>query len=258
MTLIDYNGDGATSYWYHIGDARFTEGEQIVGKSSGAIATVSSVSNGSKDITSKFVFDDGQRDGYYDCARLIRKTSESAPLDDILVKSLTVSKSLVVITDVHESYCNRLQRHSSVFTARVDLGGFEPDGTFELSDSIDFRPSVGMQLGVGDSFIDSVDPVATSPTDISDYNNATGSGVIVDPSESGRNFESVSTKLNGTLRDSESMVGDISFYVPRIDKVFLHKQGHSKLYREHHHYPQLNQMIDDAIELFEVFLPAFT
>ena len=64
--------------------------------------------------------------------------------------------------------------------ARVDLGGFEPDGTFELSDSIDFRPSVGMQLGVGDSLY-SVDPVATSPTDISDYNNATGSGVIVDP-----------------------------------------------------------------------------
>ena len=116
-----------------------------------------------------------------------------------------------------------------------------------------------MQLGVGDSLY-SVDPVATSPTDISDYNNATGSGVIVDPlSESGRNFESTSAKLNGTPRDSESMVGDITFYVPRIDKVFLHKTGSFQIAQG---TPSLSptkpKAIDDAIELFEVFLPAFT
>ena len=257
--LIDYNGTGATSYWYHIGDARFTEGEQIVGKSSGAIATVSNVSNGSKEITSKFVFDDGQRDGYYDCARLIRKTSESAPLDDILIVFDCFQVTGGAFIDV-QSYSAIDYKDIPVYSpARVDLGGFEPDGTFELSDSIDFRPSVGMQLGVGDSLY-SVDPVATSPTDISDYNNATGNGVIVDPlSESGRNFESSSAKLNGTPRDSESMVGDISFYVPRIDKVFLHKTGSFQIAQG---TPSLSptkpKAIDDAIELFEVFLPAFT
>ena len=32
---------------------------------------------------------------------------------------------------------------------KVDLGGLEPDGTFELSDSVDFRPQVGQILGSG-------------------------------------------------------------------------------------------------------------
>ena len=31
---------------------------------------------------------------------------------------------------------------------KVDLGGLEPDGQFELSDALDFRPSVG-QLYTG-------------------------------------------------------------------------------------------------------------
>ena len=31
--------------------------------------------------------------------------------------------------------------------SRVDLGGLEPDGTFELSDCVDFRPVVGQILG---------------------------------------------------------------------------------------------------------------
>ena len=30
---------------------------------------------------------------------------------------------------------------------KIDLGGLEPDGTFELSDSVDFRPQVGQIIG---------------------------------------------------------------------------------------------------------------
>ena len=30
---------------------------------------------------------------------------------------------------------------------KVDLGGLEPDGTFELSDCLDFRPVVGQIIG---------------------------------------------------------------------------------------------------------------
>ena len=258
--LIDYN-QGATSYWYYVGDNRFSEGEQVVGKSSDAIATISSVSQGSQNITSKFIFDDGQRDGYYDVAKLIRKTSEPAPLDDILVVfdcfQLTSGGDFFDV----QSYLDIDYKDIPVYSpARVDLGGFEPDGQFELSDSVDFRPSVGSQLGVGNNLY-SVDPVVTSPTDISDYNNASGAGVIVDPldADEGRDFESSSASIIGTPRNGESLVGDISFYVPRIDRIFLHKSGSFQISQG---TPALSPTkpkgVDDAIELFEVTLPAYT
>ena len=62
--VIDFNA-GATSYYYMISGA-FTEDESIVGQTSGATGTVDSVSQGSPNITDRYFFDNGQRDGYYD------------------------------------------------------------------------------------------------------------------------------------------------------------------------------------------------
>ena len=68
-TLV--NGVGATD---------FTTGETITGQFSGATATASVITAGSKNITNLFVLDTGQRDNFYDIARLVRKPTSSVPL----------------------------------------------------------------------------------------------------------------------------------------------------------------------------------
>ena len=47
----------------------FTTSDTITGGSSGATATVSAVTAGSADITSRFLLDTGMRDNYYDIAK---------------------------------------------------------------------------------------------------------------------------------------------------------------------------------------------
>ncbi len=51
----------------------------ITGASSGATAAVSAVTAGSKVITSNFTLDTGQRDNFYDIARVVRKKGVAAP-----------------------------------------------------------------------------------------------------------------------------------------------------------------------------------
>ena len=62
-------------------------GETITGIHSGATATASVITAGSKNITNLFTLDTGQRDNYYDISRLVRKPAASIPLGR-LVSSL--------------------------------------------------------------------------------------------------------------------------------------------------------------------------
>lgn len=70
----------------------------------------------------------------------------------------------------------------------------------------------------------------------------------------GTNASAVDTPVSGT-----NSVGDISFYVGRIDKVFLHRNGTFQIVEGTSSItPTKPKAIDDAIELFEVKIPAFT
>ena len=66
------------------GATDFTAAETITGSSSGATATVGTLTAGSKVITNSFVLDSGQRDNYYDIARVVRKPNAASPLEDFL------------------------------------------------------------------------------------------------------------------------------------------------------------------------------
>ena len=50
----------------------FTTSDTITGQSSGATATITAVTEGSENITNNFAFDTGQRDNFYDIARIVR------------------------------------------------------------------------------------------------------------------------------------------------------------------------------------------
>ena len=76
MSYVLEAGFGATD---------FTTSDTITGSSSNATAAVSAVTSGSKVITSNFTLDTGQRDNFYDIARLFRKKSAAAPRGRLLV-----------------------------------------------------------------------------------------------------------------------------------------------------------------------------
>ena len=57
------------------------------------------------------------------------------------------------------------------------------------------------------------------------------------------------TPIPGTTVDA-----DISFYVPRIDRVFLHQTGEFEVVNGYPDItPQKPQPVDNAIEMFELF-----
>jgi hypothetical protein len=106
------------------------------------------------------------------------------------------------------------------------LGGLEPDGTFELSDSLDFRPVCGQILGTS-TFGSNNAQDPTSPVNLSTDAQFAPFGYTT-----GRNFEGSRTGISSTGANAtdtpvtgSSFVGDISFFVGRYDKVFLHKSG---------------------------------
>ena len=265
--LIDYNGTGNTSYWYYTNNNQFVEGETVVGQTSSAIATITTVSQGSPNITNRFFFDNGQRDGFYDLAKITRKVGEPAPNNPILIVfDFFTSSGGGDFYDVN-SYSSIDYKDIPVYSpSRVDLGGLEPDGTFELSDCVDFRPAVGQILKL--STFASANPDLSNILDLSDYNSGSGDGAMYSPFsyENGRSFLSSRTNITAsganavdTPVDQTSVVGDIDFYVGRIDKVFLHKSGEIQIASG---VPALSptrpKSIDECIELFELNIPAYT
>ena len=63
----------------------FTTSDTITGQSSGATATITAITEGSENITKNFAFDTGQRDNFYDIARIVRKQGIPAPTGRLIV-----------------------------------------------------------------------------------------------------------------------------------------------------------------------------
>ena len=66
-------------------NASVAGGETITGESSGATAKTTAVTAGDIVVTSRYELDTGQRDNFYDVARLVRKPGQSAPTGRLLV-----------------------------------------------------------------------------------------------------------------------------------------------------------------------------
>jgi len=245
---------GSTYYFYYI-SGTFTDGESVVGETNSGVATLSNIAVGSPNIKNNFTFDDGQRDGYYDLCKLVRKTGVPTPTGKLLILFDYFTSSAGDYFDV-ESYSSIDYGDIPVYSPnRVDLGGLEPDGTFELSDAVDCRPVVADIIGT--SGFESATMNPASPIDISD----SSSGINISPFKyESRDFSSSNGAVaQDTPVPGSSIVGDISFYVGRIDKVFLHKSGAFQISSG---IPSLTptkpNAVDDSIELFEIKIPAYT
>ena len=148
-------------------------------------AAISQANLGSAtDITSKFIFDNGQRDSYYDHSTLTLKPNVRPPVGPLVVfyDRFTSSGSGFFTVD---SYSQIEYGNIPVYVSPTN------NNTFKLRDCLDFRPvRADATTGSGSTFVFDIESSTTGPKIVKN-----GSDIIL----------------------------DYAFYVPRIDKVVLDK-----------------------------------
>ena len=176
----------------YLNDQEFFVGEVIEFEESAINTTVEGIVEGSyKDITTSFKLNRGQKDEYYDYSRLVRNKGTQEP-----------SRKLLVIFD---HYTVPTNDQGDVFTVNsYDEERFTTDipfinGTVRASDTLDFRPRVAF-----------FDPTVTTDRSPFDFSARTSE------------FNNLPSRI---LAPGEGSIISHSYYLPRIDKIYLDISG---------------------------------
>jgi hypothetical protein len=200
---------------------RFNVGEVINFKESNISTNLVSITIGTyKDITNDFSLDRGQKNQYYDYCRIVRNSGATEP-----------SRRLKIVFDY---YSVPSSDNGDAFTVlSYDAARYSNDIPFvgfpavRGSDILDFRPYV---------------PV---------FSSTTSSPFAFES----RNF---GTSLKTILSPGETFLIGYSFYLPRIDKVYLNKLGEFYIEKGVSSLsPKSPTLADDVMELATIILPAY-
>jgi hypothetical protein len=219
----------------------FASGETITGESSGASATVGTLTGGSIDIKNSYLFDDGQRDNFYDIARIVRKTSAAAPTGRLLIvyDYLEHGAGDVFTVDSYVDIANQMDYEDiPTYTAtKVDPESPAPAGQFPLRDSYDFRPRVADIAGTS-STLETVDEIT------------------------GNSFDFYSRQYSGTAsstvdfcKPGSLIQSDLEYYLSRKSYVVIDTRGAINVIDAPKSFADLPV---DVMKLATISLPAFT
>ena len=247
--ILIENDSNTCFFYYKDGSGKFQNGEGITFTDGVAKAgTISNLSNGSKEITDNFVFDDGQRDSFYDISKITRKTGAPAPTNPlmIIVDFFTHSGAGNVFTGNSYGTLGFAEIPSYVADRFDPSASFDADGEFHLADSIDYRPVVARLL-------------TTQPSaDISATNDISGISALP------MSYSSSVFEGNGSFNPDLAKIGsnitvDYEHYLARLDRLFLTALGEFVVVTgEPSDVPKKGAKVDNAIEVAEIFIPAFT
>ena len=246
--IVIENDSNTVYFYYKAGSVKFQNGEGITftdGTSKSGV--ISNLSAGSKEITGNFFFDDGQRDGYYGISKISRKKSSPTPNGKLLIVFDYFTHSAGNVFTGASYTGMELEDVSDYVADRFDpSASFDADGEFALADSIDYRPVAGRLLTNAPS------------ADISAAQNI--SGVSTFPMSYGSiNFESSGSKSNDLAQIGTNITVDYDHYLPRRDRVFLTSLGEFVVVTgEPSDNPKKGAKVDNAIEIAELFIPAYT
>ena len=247
--IVIENDSNTVYFYYKEGSGKFQSGEGITftdgAEKSG---TISNLSNGSKEITDNFIFDDGQRDAFYDVSKITRKAGAPAPNNPLMIVMdfFTHSGSGNVFTG--NSYGTMAFQDIPNYTAdRFDpSASFDADGDFQLADSIDYRP-VAARLLTNQPAAD-----VSNPQNISSISSYPFS------------YSATAFEGNGSFPTDLAKIGsnitvDYDHYLGRMDRLFLSSQGEFIVVTgEPSENPKKGAKVDNAIEIAEIDIPAFT
>ena len=223
----------------------FTTGETVTGQTSGATASLSgSETAGSKDITNRFTLDTGQRDNYYDIARLVRKGGATAPTGRIIAICDYFNHGAGDFFNV-DSYSAIDYKEILTYSAtRVDPEVREPTGEYDLRNAIDFRPKV---------------------SDIGKSTANENGGQYSADTITAQSFNFASRTFGGTNaseilipKDNSTIQYDFEFFLGRVDLLFLtHKGSLLNVKGTPAEDPEPPEHIQKAMLLAEIILPAY-
>lgn len=202
----------------------FNVGEKVTFESSGINAIVSSCSKGDKEITDYYTASNGMEPGFYNYGFLIRKKNSPIP-----------SRRMKIVYD-----------HFTVESS--DRGDFFTASSYSQNDRI-YLTSINGVSSKQDSLID------IRPR-VSNYSTSSS----ISPFDfSGRDFTSSGASVSDPLVSDESLIISYEFYLPRIDCLYLDKDG-KFLYQKG--TPSLNptepRSLDESIKIATLTLPAYT
>ena len=178
------------------------------------------------DITSRFDLDNGQRDNFYDIGRIKLKPGALKPTGQLLINFDFFSHGAGDYFDV-DSYSGVVTYENIPSYTSETLGT-----TFELRDSLDFRPRVDDASTL---------PGATSGSDFERSYNGTGNSTIDIP------------EFNSDITT------DFSFFLNRIDKIFITRNGDLKVVKGASSLnPLAPQNLDSHLHLATLTIPSYT
>ena len=223
----------------------FTSGETITGESSGATAVISALTDGSIDVTDKFLFDSGMRDNFYDIARIIRKPNSAAPIGRLLViyDYMEHGAGDLLTVDSYTDIANQMDYEDipSYSATKVDPTSPAPAGQFPLRDSYDFRPRVEDIAGTS-STLETIDEITGNSFDA--YS---------------RQYDGTGASIVDVCKPGSSIQSDFEHYISRRSLVVLNDKGLlSILDGPSAETPLSPDLPSNVMKLAEIRVPAFT
>ena len=225
----------------------FEAGETITGEFSGATAVIDTggVSAGSKIVTQDFRFDDGQRNNYYDIAKLTRKEGRPTPTGRLLVvyDFLSHGAGNFFTVDSYSSVAGIMEYEDiPVFIATtIDPDDPAPASEFPLADSIDFRPTVENIAGTSE-LITVVDQITGNSFD-----------------HHSRQFDGTGSVVVDTPKPNSDVTMDFEFFLPKVACLFMDYEGQFQIIEGE---PNENLVspapLPNSLKIAEFFLPAYT
>jgi hypothetical protein len=185
--IINRIGVDEIEYVY-LNTFKFAEDEIITSKESKIQATVLSRTLGDNNVTQNFIFDDGQRETILDYSRIVRKRNVIEPSKKlkIVFQNYTIDANDTGEFVSVNSYQNEDFKHNIPYINNV-----------RLSDYIDLRPRVA--------------PYSASSRSPFEFIS--------------RNFAADGQYSNYVLAPENNLILSYSYYLPRIDVVFLNPNG---------------------------------
>ena len=201
---------------------RFIDGEQITFKESGVKGIISLVDEGDINITSSYTLDAAQRKTIYDQSRVVRKTGVKEPTRKLKIVFESATFDTADTGDIITVNSYDQYHYCNI----PEVNGISN------TDMIDIRPRV-------------------STPDITE--NARSPFEFLS-----RSFTAQGNSAANVLAPDESFVINYSFYLPRIDKILLTKDGIFQVSQGvAAENPQEPVGSDDALELATAILPAY-
>ena len=189
----------------------FIVGETITGESSGATAVISTLTEGSINIVDRYLFDDGQRDNFYDISRLQKKPSSPAPTGRLLIvfDYMEHGSGDMFTVDSYTDVAKQMEYEDIPdYTAtKVDPDSPAPAGLFPLRDSMDFRPRVEDIAG-SSSTLETIDEITGNSFDF--YS---------------RQYDGTGASTVDTNKPGSNLQCDLEFYLGKYAYVVMDDRG---------------------------------